>query len=302
MSVFASEIVPSEMKFLVLRDLDIASVSRLAEHFVHNSPQFTACIACGPFSPCPDDSSPEDVALALGNAATTIAQLENIVCRVIYLPSAEDPVEMLFKELHLTPNSVNIHGRWLQLAPSLFIGGYTEKSQLHAKEAAAESGDEDQEEQDGKATLESSNSGEVIREMLMNIPADNTDTGGSLSLKISSEGDGDDAKPSSEGDGERKGPHSIFMLDTAYAHTMNQVLFHARAEMAHAGVSTCICPSMENRDNSIVDAKKKIKDLNLLGPLSLKDKSKYLVLDYSRSGKETESIGWEMSNAQFHSF
>lgn len=56
--------------------------------------------------------------------ALTIAQIENIVCRVCYLASADDPSSSREKQLHLTPNSVNIHGRTMLLADNLAIGGY----------------------------------------------------------------------------------------------------------------------------------------------------------------------------------
>lgn len=43
----------------------------------------------------------EGPALALGVMATILSQLENIVCRVVYLPAKSDPTESLFKEMHL---------------------------------------------------------------------------------------------------------------------------------------------------------------------------------------------------------
>lgn len=275
MSVFLSELIPNKIRLLVVKDLDIGSVSRLAEHFVHQPPQFTACVACGPLTAVADET-PEGVALALGAMASTIAQLENIVCRVIYLPSASDPTEALFKELHLTPNSVNIHARWLTLVPGLAIGGYTEKSQLERKDS--DDGDESDEEEEskGKAYIEASNSSDVVKELLMNAPLP------------------PDASPQCP-------HHSILLLNTSYAHTLNQVLFHSQSEMGHASVSTCICPSMENRDSSATGAKKKIKELDLIGPMSLKDGNNYLVLEYTCSDVDgfPDNKQWHLSASEF---
>ena len=163
MSAFSSKLVPDRIKLLVVRDADIASTSRLAEHFVHQEPQFTAVILCGPLARLHDDTkgifilrnivyvcacapvvnricrSSESIALAVGHMSTIVAQLENIVCRygtvwaipcgcsvyictappdvcvcelnwdvhgcrVVYLPSAIDPAEVVFKQLHVVNN------------------------------------------------------------------------------------------------------------------------------------------------------------------------------------------------------
>lgn len=94
---------------------------------------------------------------------------------------------------------------------------------------------------------------------------------------------------------------SMFILDTAYAHTMNQVLFHSGAELTHANVRTCICPSMENKSGTPEAAKMKIKDMTLFGPLSLKDSRSYVEVDYIRSGSGDKAV-WELSNVQYSTF
>ena len=103
--------------------------------------------------------------------------------------------------------------------------------------------------------------------------------------------------------------HTILMVDTTYAHTLNQVLFHSQLEMSHAHVSTCLCTSLENRDKSVAGAQKKLKDLHILGPLSLKDGDNYMVLEYTsttptgRSGATTliSTPKWKLSTVEFFS-
>lgn len=56
MSAFSSKLVPERIRLLVVRDADIASTNRLAEHFVHQEPQFTAVILCGPLASTTDDT------------------------------------------------------------------------------------------------------------------------------------------------------------------------------------------------------------------------------------------------------
>ena len=72
--------------------------------------------------------------------ALTIAQVENIVCRVCYLATAEDPHTCREKQLHLTPNSVNIYGRSMLLADTLAIGGY---AHCEIEQAPVDSDDEE---------------------------------------------------------------------------------------------------------------------------------------------------------------
>lgn len=109
----------------------------------------------------------------------------------------------------------------------------------------------------------------------------------------------DDVKVSTSTASSDSDHHSIFVLDTSYAHTLNQVLFHSETEMSHAGVRTCICPSLENRDQTTAGAKKKIKNLDLLGPLSLKDGNNYMVLEYEASeGASPVSKRWALTSSE----
>lgn len=59
-----------------------------------------------------------------GDMTSAIALLENIVCRVCYVPGHSDPegTRRSSEEAHprLTPNSVNVHERMLQVLLSSF--------------------------------------------------------------------------------------------------------------------------------------------------------------------------------------
>ena len=130
----------------------------------------------------------------------------------------------------------------------------------------------------------------MIKELLQNFPGRATPSDVSV----------DDAKEAANTAVSKADHHSLFLLDTSYAHTLNQVLFHSQAEMAHAGIRTCICPSFENRDQTTAGAKKEIKDLDLFGPLSLKDGGNYMVLEYEASeGASPETRRWALTSSEF---
>lgn len=119
---------PTHLRLLLCSDVDIVSAARLSEKFVPMAPQFDGVILVGPFIHTPL-ASDEDRAVALGDMASIIAQFENIVCRVIYLPTEADPPNALVEQMHLTPNSVGIHGRKLHLTKELYISAFTEKGE-----------------------------------------------------------------------------------------------------------------------------------------------------------------------------
>jgi hypothetical protein len=63
-------------------------------------------------------SREETVALE-GLMTAALSQLESIVCRVVYCPGSTDPLSTLLSAKRLTPNSRNIHRKWLPLVPGL---------------------------------------------------------------------------------------------------------------------------------------------------------------------------------------
>jgi Icc-related predicted phosphoesterase len=121
-----SAVCPLKIDMLVVYDIDTRVASQLAEKFVSNTTKFDLIIILGPFTHDKKLISNEDIAVAEGDMASAIAQLENISCRVVYLPGENDPLNTLIEQLHLTPNSVNLHARRLPLRDGLFITGFTE--------------------------------------------------------------------------------------------------------------------------------------------------------------------------------
>jgi hypothetical protein len=117
---------PSKIEVLVLYDISIQKASQLAEKFVSLTPKFDLILIIGPFNDGKKLTSAEDFAVAEGDMASSIAQLENITCRVAYLPGESDPPNTLIDQLHLTPNSVNLYSRRLPLRAGLYISGFTE--------------------------------------------------------------------------------------------------------------------------------------------------------------------------------
>lgn len=79
-----------------------------------------------PPPPHPFLRPPEQTAALKGLVTAALSQLESIVCRVVYVPGASDPLDVITssqKERRLTPNSRNIHQQWLPLAPALGCTG-----------------------------------------------------------------------------------------------------------------------------------------------------------------------------------
>jgi hypothetical protein len=81
--------------------------------------------------------TPELTAALEGIMTGALSQLEAIVCRVCFCPAGPDDPETTLKipdgedgPLRLTPNSRNIHGEWLPLAPALGCAGLS----VHAHE------------------------------------------------------------------------------------------------------------------------------------------------------------------------
>jgi hypothetical protein len=139
----------SSLRIVAVSDLDLPCASALAEYALTNASisggQVDLLIACGPF--CRNDDlaqyltrgrrptirTPELTAALEGIMTGALSQLESIVCRVCFCPAGPqdpettlvDPADGEEGPLRLTPNSRNIHGEWLPLAPALGCGGLT---------------------------------------------------------------------------------------------------------------------------------------------------------------------------------
>lgn len=154
---------PTALTFLVVRDIDIDSASRLGELFIPKPPRFDAVLVCGPLGPA-KASTAEELAIVHGDIATALGHLENIVCRVMYLPSERDPLALFRDQVHLTANSCSIHARNLPLTKDLFLIGYSE---LTGREKVEDSDLEDME-------ITSATSSAILKELLVPAPEGHT--------------------------------------------------------------------------------------------------------------------------------
>lgn len=260
------------MKVLVVADVDNVSSGLLAEKFVRKDPEFHMILLCGPFThrPC---SSPEEVALVQGDISAIIAQLETIVCRVCYLASEADPTSLLSEELHLTPNSINVHARRLPINENLFLIGFAETAGNLKSTGLPEDVDrsaESDEELDGVDVQSTASSIQVIEELL--------EKGTSLN----------NGKPST----------GIFAFNYKYTHTLNQVLFHMPNMTGKAGVKLMVMPPLVQQESddapSAPRLPAKLGPLSIASPGSLRLGGNYctvsLVRDLTKSGWNVDAI------------
>lgn len=273
----------TKYRFLVCSDVDNTSTTKLVEQLLFKDPEFDAIILAGPFTH-KELTTPEEVAIMEGDIASIIAQLENLVCRVLYLPSERDPPAVRTEQLHLTPNSLNLHGRQLFLAKNLKILGFSEKNEElntgripRSVDRSAESDDEL--ENVGVATGQSAS---IIREMLQNAASGNSPTDPTM----------DATKPSilSDMEGAATG---IFMLNYRYSHTLNQLLFHMGPDLEAAHVALCIISSADCPETSRLPVK--FGKLHIAAPKSLRQGGNFLVVDieYNAASQAWDKISVE---------
>lgn len=232
---------PHRIRLLICANLDNDSVGRLSERCVPSSPQYDAIIACGPFGTNVGTSTEEEDASKIADMASIIAQLENIVCRVIYLPSQKDPNVTVVEETHLTPNSITLHGRKFPLTKDLFISGFSEPD-LSSDSAAKISLDEDNNAEELEdVRVQTGHSVQVLKDILtLEYPP-----GDSAPAVFSS---------------------GIFVLLYHFSHTLNHFLFHLSDELDAAGVDLCIIAS-DNEEVSRLP--KKFGKLSIASPGNL---------------------------------
>eukprot|EP00752_Nemacystus_decipiens_P017908 g16053.t1 len=142
---------PPRLRLLLLTDVDLASAKRVVEWALQGDKTFDLCAVCGDFVPRPEGWSTageteEELSAEEGEMSATLAQLENTVCRVVYIPGPLDPVMPSIRLsrtqsnnstaaaagagqglLQLTPTSKNLYRRNLRLAPGLSVAGFTEE-------------------------------------------------------------------------------------------------------------------------------------------------------------------------------
>jgi hypothetical protein len=263
----------TNLRFLVCYDVDLQSASRLAEVLVKETPTIDAILLAGPFAHAEMETK-EERAVVESDIASAIAQFENIVCRVIYLPADGDPSEVLTELLRLTPNSLNIHGRELNLTRHLRILGFAEKKDyLSQYEKAPRNMDlspDSDDELDIVRVDAATHSANIIEEMLLNSAKieeeveNQVEENSSANLKLSA----DESKSVGSG---------IFMLNYRFSHTLNKFLFHMTKDLEAAGISLCIVTSPDCAETQRLP--KKFGKLGIAAPKSLRLGGHYTVVD-----------------------
>lgn len=256
-------------RVLVCSDIDGPSATRLTDHFITSDPEFDAIILAGPLAHTDDrPESKEEIAVHKADIVSIIAQFENLVCRVLYLPSENDPTDIRMEQQHLTPNSINIHGRQIYLTSTLRLLGFSECSEelTHGKiprnvDRSAESDDELE-----NVGVASGQSGSIIQEMLRNsspeAPMEDIATG-------------------------------IFALNYRYAHTLNQLLFHMSADLDEAKVGLCVITSAQCPETERLPTK--FGKLHIAAAKSLRRGGHYTVvnIEYNEESKLWDNISIE---------
>eukprot|EP01038_Epipyxis_sp_PR26KG_P004716 gene4716-6620_t len=223
METFSNQ--PNKLNILICSDIDSSSASRLAEKFVPQAPIYDAVILIGPFTHKQIESKEENV-IVEGEIASIVAQFENIVCRVIYLCTPDfDPVDSLTNQSHLTPNSVNIYARKMNLTQNLYITGFSESGynlQSSKIPSHVDRSDESDDELEN-VELKSGVSLSIIQELL----AHEEDSSAKLDSFKST---------------------GILLMCYKYSHTLNQLLFHMSEQLDSAGVNLCVITSPNSED------------------------------------------------------
>ena len=268
--------LPKEITILVVSDVDWRSVTSLSEIIIRKSPEYDLIVVCGPFIH-KESESKEEASVQKSEMAAIIAQLENIVCRVVYLPSESDPVDTLTEQSYLTPNSVNIHGRKMTLLNNVYIAGYTEKSDNLRKSKLPEDFDRTQESDDELEGVEvhSQTTSELIEDLLfselnpqLNFEQSTCDL--HLLSKVSQSED-----LSIQSDQENSisiNKFGIFLFNYKYAHSLSYFLFHMTDKIETSGVKLCIIPATSADSSRLPEI---FGSLHIVTPKSLRNTGYY---------------------------
>ena len=246
----------TSLKVLLVFDVDAESCTNLAENFCRNKPIIDLIICCGPFLGADHDNTNNDStrskelqAVANGNIASMLASLEQIQCRVIYCPSGLDPSASSTAQPYLTPNSINIHARKLDLRDDLYVIGFSETNDNLAHIDNIDNEDDDEllnvEVSSGMSSIKTI--GEIIN---------NSNLAASASNSMHQTG--------------------IFVLNYRFTHTLNHVLFHMPELLEAAHISICIIPQASD---STLHLPERFGNLSIVSPRSLRSDGSYTVLD-----------------------
>lgn len=273
------------LSILTCADIDADAAYKIAEKFVKEKPKFDLIILFGPFLH-KGINSQEEIVTAEGDIASIIAQFENIVCRVCYLPAGQDPPNTLIEQLHLTPNSINIHARRLNLTKELFLTGFTEKGDSTAtgKMPRSVEGDRDRSSESDdeleQVEVNSALSVEIIKEIL---------NGGEERSSEQLQAVASEAESVSSG---------IFALNYKFSHTLNQFLFHMPDQLEENGINLAIISSSSNR-NEITRLPKKFGNLSIAALSSLREGS-YTTIEMESSQNNSGSLDWKTTKIETH--
>ena len=293
-----------ELRFLVLNDVDIESTSLLAEKIVPEDPKYDCIIVSGPFTHC-EVRTDEESALVHGDVANILAQLENIVCRVLFICTDNDPASLLTSQLHLTPNSVNLHARTLLLANKMFVLGFTEtKGNLESNKALPKDVSRSEESDDeleslGVGVQASNSSIGIIEELFDKVKSDPAGIANSNPLnEISIVGDTLEKEKEESTDNymteeQTNGHFGIFVLNYKFSHTLNHLLFHLPEKTRQAGISLAIIPPPvtehgEEPHPNPVKLPPKVGNLSIISPKSLRQGGHYLEVVLKREDSNAE--------------
>jgi hypothetical protein len=280
---------PPVINVLVCYDVDTASVLSLAERFVSgpSSTTFDAIVVVGPFIHT-DVYSKEDLATAEGDMASILAQLENISCRVIYLPAASDPPSSLVEQLHLTPNSVNIFARRLTLREGLFITGHTEVgTDLEGGPVPPhmDRTDESDDELENVEVKNSTSSMAIIREILLaGDEQQQLEMKEAIATTASTASSSSSSSTSTSSSSSSSDPFAgIFVLNYLHVHTLNYFLFHMEDDLKASGITVCIIPCCTEEAVRLPGT---IFGKTLVVPQSLKNGGHYATLCMEKSATD----------------
>jgi hypothetical protein len=120
------------LRVLLVTDIrcSLSNIHQLAELLAHRREYVDMIWVAGNLTVLreEDRANPAKFASSEGEMSAVISALENIQCRVVYVPGETDPESTYPREAdlvppRLTPHSCNLHARCLRLAPDLVIAG-----------------------------------------------------------------------------------------------------------------------------------------------------------------------------------
>lgn len=285
----------SSLRVAIVADVDVHAVNKFAERFIPNDPSFDLVLLLGPLTHRECETG-EDLAAAKADIAAIIAQLETVVCRVVYLASDRDPTEVLTEQLHLTPNSVNIHARSLPLARGLYACGFAEtRGNLQCQDAQDVTHAEE-EPVEGLQVSSSVSSVQIIAELLgqaarQEVAAAAAAGAGQEVGEMAGQAPGSLAVPP-EGvfidamQGPSAPPLGLFCLNYKFSFTLNHFLFHTPEALAKAGVGVAVIapPFGEMQAQTRPKLPKAFNGMTIVDCGSLRDSGSFVVLSVARGG------------------